>query len=45
MYKCQSNDKQQIDSQLIPYKCAMLNDFELYNVHAESAEKRKVVYS
>ena len=32
---------QQTDSQLHPMKCGMLNDFELYNVHAESAEMEK----
>ena len=30
-----------IYSQLNSYDCAMLNDFELYNVHAKSAEKQK----
>ena len=38
MYECKDDDKQQFDSQLNPYKCVMLNHFELYSVHTESAE-------
>ena len=38
MCECESDDKQKIDSQLNPYECAMLNDFEFKDVHAESAE-------
>ena len=41
MYACENDDKSHIDSQLNPYECAMLSDFELYNVHAESAEIEK----
>ena len=36
-----NDDKPQIDLQLNHYECAMLNDFELYNVHAKSAESEK----
>ena len=35
------NDKQWIKSYLNPYKCAVLNAFELYNVHVESVEREK----
>ena len=38
MYECECSDKQQTDSKLKIYDCAILNDFELYNVHAESTE-------
>ena len=38
MNECENDDKPEIDSQLNPYECAMVNDFELYNVHTESAE-------
>ena len=38
MYECENGDQLQVDLQLNTYKCVMLNDFELYNVHAESAE-------
>ena len=38
MYECENDVKPQVDLQLNPYECAMLNDFELCNVHAESAE-------
>ena len=41
MHECEKDDKQQNDLQLIPYECAMLHDFELYNDHAESAEIEK----
>ena len=41
VYKCESDDKQQTDSHLKPCECAMLNDFEIYNVHAKSAEIEK----
>ena len=37
VYECESDDKQQPDSQLNPYEYALLNYFELYNVHVESA--------
>ena len=45
MYEYENNDKPQIDLKLNPYECAMLNDFELYNICAESAEIEKVVHS
>ena len=38
VYEHKSDDILQVDLQLNPYECAMLNDFELCNVHAESAE-------
>ena len=38
VYECGNDDKPQVELQLNPYECAMLNDFELYSVHAESAE-------
>ena len=38
MYECESNDKQNVDLQLNPNECAMLLDFELHSVHAESSE-------
>ena len=41
VYECENDDKPQIDSHLNPYGCAMFNDFELYNIHAESAEIEK----
>ena len=41
VYEHESNDKQQTDSQLNPYECAMLKDFELYNVHSQIAEREK----
>ena len=41
MFECENDDKVQIDSQLSHYECPMLNDFELYNVHAERAEIEK----
>ena len=39
--ECENDDKQQIKSYLNHHECAMLNYFELYNVHAESAEIEK----
>ena len=41
VYDGESNDKLQIGSQLNPYECVMLNDFELYNIHAASAKLEK----
>ena len=41
MYDCESNDKQQTDSQLNPYEDVTLYDYELYNVLPESAEIKK----
>ena len=41
MYSCESNDKEQTDSQLNSNECAMLNDFEVYNVHAQIAAIEK----
>ena len=41
MYECENDCKPQVDIQLNPIECAMLNDFELYIVHAESAEIEK----
>ena len=41
MYDCEKDDKQLIDSQLNPHECTMLNDFELYCIHAERAEIEK----
>ena len=38
MYECENDNKSQVDLQLNSYKCALLNDFEVYNVHTESAE-------
>ena len=38
MYELENDDKPKINLQLNTYKCAMLNDFGLYSVHAESAE-------
>ena len=38
VYECEHDDKPKIDSQLNPYECAVLNDYELYNGHGESAE-------
>ena len=32
VYGCGSDHKQQSDSQLNSYECAMLNDFELHNI-------------
>ena len=41
MYECENDVKLQVDLQLNPYECPMLNDLELYIVHAESAEMDK----
>ena len=41
MYECEHDDRLQIDSQLNPFECAMLDDFEFYNVHAESTDIEK----
>ena len=41
MHECKNDDKPQIDSQLSPYECAVFNNFELYNIHAKSAEIEK----
>ena len=38
MYEHEYDDKLQIDLLLNPFEWAMLNDFELYHAHAESAE-------
>ena len=38
VYEHENDDKPKVDLQINAYNCAMLNDFELYNVHAESAE-------
>ena len=35
------DDKPQVDLRLSPYVFAMCNDFELYNVYAESTEIEK----
>ena len=40
-----SKNAHQIDLQLSHYECAMLKDFELYNVLAESAAIGKLVHS
>ena len=40
-YKCSLTHKEKADSKLNPYECTMLNDFELCNVHAVSAEIEK----
>ena len=37
-YECENGDKPQVDSHLNPHECGMLTDFQLYNVHSESAE-------
>ena len=37
-YENESDDEQQIYSQLNSYECAMHHDFEFYNIYAESAE-------
>ena len=41
MYECEWNNEEKADSKLNPDECAMLNDFEIYIVHAESAETEK----
>ena len=41
MYECKHDAKQQTDFKLNSYKCADLNDLELYNVHAESFKIEK----
>ena len=41
VYESESDDKQQIGSQVNPYECAILNSFVLYNFHTESAEIEK----
>ena len=38
VYECEINDKQETDSKLNLYKCAVHNNFELYNVYAKSAD-------
>ena len=38
IHKCEWNSPEKNYSRLSPCKCAMLNDFELYNVHSESDE-------
>ena len=37
--------KKKTDSELNPYECAMLYDFELHNIHAESAETGSGLFS
>ena len=44
VYECDGNNAEKTDSKLYPYEGAMLNDFELCNVHAEIGEI-KVVFS
>ena len=41
MYECENVEKPQNDSQLNPYEYVMLNDLELFNIQAESAEIEK----
>ena len=41
VYEYECNDDQQTVLKLNTYECVMLNHFELYNVHAESAEIEK----
>ena len=41
VYECKDDDIPKIDSQLHPYECAMLNDFEFYNVPVVRAEIEK----
>ena len=38
VYQFECNDKQQTDSKLNTFDCAILNDLELYNVHTMSPE-------
>ena len=38
VYECWSSNEEKSDSDLNPYEYAMLNYFDLYNVHTESAE-------
>ena len=41
MCECKLNKKEETDSMFNPYECTMLNDFELYSIHAESAAIEK----
>ena len=41
MYGYENDEKSQLDLQLNPYECAMLNNFKSCNVHAEIAEIEK----
>ena len=42
LYECES-DKQQINYQLNSYECAMLNDFELYDINTECALEKNTI--